>query len=153
MGESGSCVLRSREFCLSRENGLSFLYSIVSFWFNFNVLLMSSIPFQYQNCLRKFFYNTDSQILLYLARTHYEAEHWQECKKTLLRAIHLTPSNYTFRFDLGAVMQKSSSSTLQKKKRTADEVVILKIISCTIFPCVSYALTINRFQHASFGNR
>lgn len=76
----------------------------------------------YQNCLRKFFYNTDSQILLYLARTHYEAEHWQECKKTLLRAIHLTPSNYTFRFDLGAVMQKSSSSTLQKKKRTADEV-------------------------------
>ncbi|CAN6812569.1 unnamed protein product [Brassica oleracea] len=77
----------------------------------------------YQNCLRKFFYNTDSQILLYLARTHYEAEHWQECKKTLLRAIHLTPSNYTFRFDLGAVMQKSSSSTLQKKKRTADEVV------------------------------
>lgn len=76
----------------------------------------------YQNCLRKFFYNTDSQILLYLARTHYEAEHWQECKKTLLRAIHLNPSNYTFRFDLGAVMQKSSSSTLQKKKRTADEV-------------------------------
>ncbi|CAH2052253.1 unnamed protein product [Thlaspi arvense] len=76
----------------------------------------------YQNCLRKFFYNTDSQILLYLARTHYEAEHWQECKKTLLRAIHLSPSNYTFRFDLGAVMQKSSSSTLQKKKRTADEV-------------------------------
>ncbi|XP_010541982.1 PREDICTED: protein CTR9 homolog [Tarenaya hassleriana] len=76
----------------------------------------------YQNCLRKFFYNTDSQILLYLARTHYEAEQWQECKKTLLRAIHLAPSNYTFRFDLGAVMQKSSSSTLQKKKRTADEV-------------------------------
>ncbi|ESQ36917.1 hypothetical protein EUTSA_v10002929mg [Eutrema salsugineum] len=30
----------------------------------------------YQNCLRKFFYNTDSQILFYLARTHYEAEHW-----------------------------------------------------------------------------
>ncbi|CAH2052255.1 unnamed protein product [Thlaspi arvense] len=83
----------------------------------------------YQNCLRKFFYNTDSQILLYLARTHYEAEHWQECKKTLLRAIHLSPSNYTFRFDLGAVMQKSSSSTLQKKKRTADEVGKLKIIS------------------------
>ncbi|KFK39891.1 rna polymerase-associated protein ctr9 [Arabis alpina] len=76
----------------------------------------------YQNCLRKFFCNTDSQILLYLARTHYEAEQWQECKKTLLRAIHLAPSNYTFRFDLGAVMQKSSSSTLQKKKRTADEV-------------------------------
>ncbi|XVF35118.1 hypothetical protein REPUB_Repub18cG0117100 [Reevesia pubescens] len=76
----------------------------------------------YQNCLRKFYYNTDSQILLYLARTHYEAEQWQECKKTLLRAIHLAPSNYTLRFDSGVAMQKFSTSTLQKEKRTADEV-------------------------------
>ncbi|GMN53019.1 hypothetical protein TIFTF001_022163 [Ficus carica] len=76
----------------------------------------------YQNCLRKFFYNTDSQILLYLARTHYEAEQWQDCKKTLLRAIHLAPSNYALRFDAGVVMQKFSALTLQKEKRTADEV-------------------------------
>lgn len=76
----------------------------------------------YQNCLRKFYHNTDSQILLYLARTHYEAEHWQDCIKTLLRAIHLAPSNYTLRFDAGVAMQKFSASTLQKAKRTADEV-------------------------------
>lgn len=77
---------------------------------------------QYQNCLRKFYYNTDSQVLLYLARTHYEAEQWQDCKKTLLRAIHLTPSNYTLKFDAGVAMQKFSASTLQKQKRTVDEV-------------------------------
>lgn len=77
---------------------------------------------QYQNCLRKFYYNTDSQILLYQARTHYEAEQWQDCIKTLLRAIHLAPSNYTLRFDAGVAMQKFSASTLQKAKRTADEV-------------------------------
>ncbi|KAJ7955971.1 Protein CTR9-like protein [Quillaja saponaria] len=76
----------------------------------------------YQNCLRKFYYNTDSQILLYLARTHYEAEQWQDCKKVLLRAIHLAPSNYTLRFDAGVAMQKFSASTLQKAKRTAEEV-------------------------------
>ncbi|KDP33904.1 hypothetical protein JCGZ_07475 [Jatropha curcas] len=76
----------------------------------------------YQNCLRKFYYNTDSQILLYLARTHYEAEQWQDCKKTLLRAIHLAPSNYILRFDAGVAMQKFSASTLQKTKRTVDEV-------------------------------
>lgn len=76
----------------------------------------------YQNCLRKFYHNTDSQILLYLARTQYEAEQWQDCKRTLLRAIHLAPSNYTLRFDAGVAMQKFSASTLQKKKRTADEV-------------------------------
>ncbi|KAL5098317.1 hypothetical protein RYX36_002644 [Vicia faba] len=76
----------------------------------------------YQNCLRKFYHNTDSQILLYLARTYYEAEQWQDCIKTLQRAIHLAPSNYTLRFDAGVAMQKFSASTLQKAKRTADEV-------------------------------
>lgn len=76
----------------------------------------------YQNCLRKFYYSTDSQVLLYLARTHYEAEQWQDCKKTLLRAIHLAPSNYTLKFDAGVAMQKFSASTLQKQKRTVDEV-------------------------------
>ncbi|CAA0829302.1 Protein CTR9 homolog [Striga hermonthica] len=76
----------------------------------------------YQNCLRKFYNNTDSQVLLYLARTHYEAEQWQDCKKTLLRAIHLAPSNYTLRFDAGVTLQKFSASTLQKTKRTVDEV-------------------------------
>ncbi|KAG9160851.1 hypothetical protein Leryth_008663 [Lithospermum erythrorhizon] len=76
----------------------------------------------YQNCLRRFYYNTDSQVLLYLARTHYEAEQWQECKKALLRAIHLAPSNHTLRFDVGVALQKFSASTLQKEKRTVDEV-------------------------------
>lgn len=77
---------------------------------------------QYQNCLRRFFYNTDSNVLLYLARTHYEAEQWQDCKRTLLRAIHLAPSNYTLRFDAGVTLQKFSASTLQKTKRTVEEV-------------------------------
>ncbi|XP_057971236.1 protein CTR9 homolog isoform X2 [Malania oleifera] len=76
----------------------------------------------YQNCLRKFFHNADAQVLLYQARTQYEAEQWQDCKKTLLRATHLAPSNYTLRFNAGVTMQKFSASTLQKTKRTADEV-------------------------------
>ncbi|CAM6088195.1 unnamed protein product [Calypogeia fissa] len=76
----------------------------------------------YQNCLKRFYHNTDSQVLLYLARTHYEAEQWQDCKRVLLRAIHLAPSNYTLRFDLAIAMQKFSTATLQKVKRTAEEV-------------------------------
>lgn len=67
-------------------------------------------------------------MLLYLARTHYEAEQWQECKKTLLRAIHLAPSNYTLRFDAGVTLQKFSASTLQKTKRTVDEVIIFSLL-------------------------
>jgi tetratricopeptide (TPR) repeat protein len=86
-------------------------------------MLFTLLNMQYQNCLRKFYHNTDSQVLLYLARTYYEAEQWQDCIKTLQRAIHLAPSNYTLRFDAGVAMQKFSASTLQKAKRTADEVV------------------------------
>ncbi|KAF3326627.1 RNA polymerase-associated protein CTR9 [Carex littledalei] len=76
----------------------------------------------YQNCSRKFYYGTDSTILLYLARAQYDAEQWQDCKKTLLRALHLAPSNPTLRFNIGVAMQKYSASTLQKTKRTADEI-------------------------------
>lgn len=93
-----------------------------------NCVLLTLLNMQYQNCLRKFYHNTDSQILLYLARTYYEAEQWQDCIKTLQRAIHLAPSNYTLRFDAGVAMQKFSASTLQKAKRTADEVVFLSNI-------------------------
>ncbi|KAL8119913.1 hypothetical protein AgCh_017146 [Apium graveolens] len=50
------------------------------------------------------------------------AEQWQDCKRTLLRAIHLAPSNYTLRFDAGVTLQKFSASTLQKTKRTVEEV-------------------------------
>lgn len=99
-----------------------FFYLYIPFHYCIHVF-MNYVVLQYQNCLRKFYYNTDSQILLYLARTYYEAEQWQDCKKTLLRAIHLAPSNYTLRFDAGVTLQKFSASTLQKTKKTADEVV------------------------------
>lgn len=109
-----------------------------NFWylpFKPKQLILSSnwlLVMQYQNCLRKFYYNTDYHTHLYLARTHYEAEEWQDCKKTLLRAIHLAPSNYILRFDAGVAMQKFSASTLQKSKRTADEVHIWSLIQiCT----------------------
>lgn len=73
----------------------------------------------YQNCLKKFYNSTDSQVaqvLLYLARTRYETEQRQDCKNTLLRAIHLAPSNYTLKFGARVAMQKFSASTLQKAK-------------------------------------
>lgn len=96
-------------------------------WINLAIIYFAQGNFplsvkMFQNCLRKFFYNTDAEILLFIARTHYEAEQWHECKKILLRAIHLAPSNYALRFNVGVTLQKYSTLTLQKKKRTADEV-------------------------------
>lgn len=124
----GTCLFCTRKFCFGCENGAALFMFNIFFKFIYFIVCMHNavithVTLQYQNCLRKFYHNTDSQILLYLARTHYEAEQWQDCKKTLLRAIHLAPSNYTLRFDAGVAMQKFSASTLQKTKRTADEVV------------------------------
>lgn len=122
VGQSGPCLLCTRAFCIGCQNGNHIIYvnsSVQLVGYKYN---MTDTLLQYQNCLRKFYYNTDTHVLQYLARTHYEAEQWQECKKTLLRAIHLAPSNYTLRFDAGVAMQKFSASTLQKTKRTADEV-------------------------------
>ncbi|KAL6513759.1 hypothetical protein OROHE_019619 [Orobanche hederae] len=67
----------------------------------------------YQNCLLKFFYNIDSQVLIYLARPHYE--------DTTKSNPHGS-SNYTLRFDVGVSVQKFSASTLQKTKRNVAEV-------------------------------
>ncbi|CAH2052259.1 unnamed protein product [Thlaspi arvense] len=47
---------------------------------------------------------------------------YQNCFAEVLLQHRLSNSSLLGSFDLGAVMQKSSSSTLQKKKRTADEV-------------------------------
>lgn len=96
-------------------------------WINLGHIYLAQGQFglavkMYLNCLKRFYHNTDHQILLYLARCHYEAEQWQECKRVLLRAIHLAPSNYMLRFDVAIAMQKFSTATLQKAKRTADEV-------------------------------
>ena len=76
----------------------------------------------YRNCLERSYHNTESQILLYIARAYYEAEQYHECKRTLLRAMHLNPSNHTLRFNAAISMQKFSTTTLQKSKKSADEV-------------------------------
>ncbi|KAL9264331.1 CTR9-like protein [Drosera capensis] len=95
-------------------------------WMNFGHVNFAQGSFEdavhmYEHCMRKFYYNTEAHILLYLARSHYEAEQWQDCRKALLRAIHLAPSNYTFRFNLGVVMQKFSTSTINKSRKNVDE--------------------------------
>lgn len=76
----------------------------------------------YQNCQRRYHYGTDAQGLLYLARAQYEAEQYKESQRTLIRAVHIAPTNYTLHFDAANVMQKHASVTLKKEKRSAEQV-------------------------------
>ncbi|GAQ79163.1 hypothetical protein KFL_000250400 [Klebsormidium nitens] len=79
----------------------------------------------YQQALKRQFHNTDSFLMLCIARAHYDMEDQQalqECKRVLLRTMHQSPTNYALRFNTAVTMQKFAVTALQKKKRTADEV-------------------------------
>ncbi|KAL2945136.1 Protein CTR9-like protein [Bienertia sinuspersici] len=127
LAEKGQFDVSKEIFTQVQEAGSgSILSQMPDVWINLAHVYFAQGNFtlavkMYQNCLRKFFCNTESQLLLYLARTYYEAEQWQDSKRALLRAMHLSPSNYTLRFNLGVVMQKFSASLLNKEKRSADE--------------------------------
>lgn len=127
LAEKGQFDVSKEIFTQVQEAGSGSIFSqMPDVWINLAHVYFAQGNFtlavkMYQNCLRKFFYNTESQLLLYLARTYYEAEQWQDSKRALLRAMHLSPSNYTLRFNLGVVMQKFSASLLNKEKRSADE--------------------------------
>lgn len=47
----------------------------------------------------------EPQVLLYMARAYYDWDHLQECKRTLLRALHLKPTDHRLRFDIALSMQ------------------------------------------------
>lgn len=54
----------------------------------------------------------------------------------------MAPSNYTLRFDVGVTLQKFSASTLQKEKRTVDEVNLLSLLFH--FPLMLLVLSVSR---------
>jgi len=71
----------------------------------------------YQNCLKKFYNNTDSNILLYLARAFFEAGRIDECKNTLLQAIHIKPQNLLLWFNLALAQENFAVRVLQKDEK------------------------------------
>ena len=46
-------------------------------------------------------------VMLYLARAHYDADKMLEARDTLIRAIHLWPNDFRLRFNLGVTLQVS----------------------------------------------
>jgi RNA polymerase-associated protein CTR9 len=85
----------------------------------------------YQGCLRKFYYNCDAQVMLYIARAYYDWDKLLECKRTLLRALHLNPTDRRLRFNIALAMQEFAYRTLQRQtssatKRYADVVTAVE---------------------------
>lgn len=70
----------------------------------------------YQKVLTKNRSNKDAGVLLYLARAYYDSENLLEAKRTLLRAIHVAPTDPRLRFNLALVMQQYAVQKLAKSK-------------------------------------
>jgi len=78
----------------------------------------------YQNCLKKYHNNKDPTLLLYLAKAYHEDKRHQECRQTLLKAIHLSPHDKALWFNLAYSYEQNAVSKLQNqsKRRSLEEV-------------------------------
>ena len=52
------------------------------------------------------------QVLLYLARGHYDSNDLKSAKQCLLKAVHIAPTDYKLRFNAALTMQVSVESPL-----------------------------------------
>lgn len=74
--------------------------------------------------MKKFYDNKDTTVLLFLARAYYESEKYEDCSKTLQKAIHMNPDDKMLWFDLALSEESSSYQILRKKQKTVIEMRI-----------------------------
>ncbi|VDP76266.1 unnamed protein product [Echinostoma caproni] len=96
------------------------------FWIVIADLYSCSEFFQYENCIRKFGKQNNTELLQYLARAHFKAGQLKECKTILLKvseislftttvqkAIHVKPWDPLLTFNLALVHKRLAVTVLQ----------------------------------------
>lgn len=77
----------------------------------------------YENCLKKFFNNSNTDILSYIARALFKANKLTECKKVLLRAKYIKPYDLLILFNLAKVLKTLARQIFEDRKSTYHAVV------------------------------
>jgi len=77
----------------------------------------------YENCLKKFYNNSNIEILLYMARALFKAEKLLDCKKVLLRARNLSPCDLSVLFNLAKVLKTLARLIFEDRKSTYHAVI------------------------------
>lgn len=77
----------------------------------------------YENCLKKFYNNSNTTILSYIARALFKANKLEDCKKVLLRARYICPYDSTILFNLAKVLKTLSRKIFEDQKSTYHAVV------------------------------
>eukprot|EP00051_Salpingoeca_urceolata_P015593 m.202965 g.202965 ORF g.202965 m.202965 type:complete len:1108 (+) comp18445_c0_seq7:124-3447(+) len=76
----------------------------------------------YENCLRKFLFNCDSNVMMLIARAHFKLGQFQEARRWLIDALHVDPSNNVIRFNLALVQQRFASSEIARRDHSVADV-------------------------------
>jgi len=66
--------------------------------------------------MKKFFRHHNTEVLMYLARAYYKCSKLRECKQTLLKARHVSPSDTVILYNIALVQQKLATSILKDEK-------------------------------------
>ncbi|CAF0862823.1 unnamed protein product [Brachionus calyciflorus] len=90
-------------------------------WLNIAHILVEQKQFiraiqMYENCSKKFYKHTNTQLCLYLIRALFRANRLAECKQMLLKARHVAPDDTLFMFNLALVQQKLARQVMSDNK-------------------------------------
>lgn len=88
----------------------------------------------YENCLKKFHKNSNTDILMYIARAHYRCAYaandasimlvkLRECKKIILKARRVAPYDPVILFNLALVLEKLAMKVMQDEKSVLSTVL------------------------------
>ncbi|CAG2169845.1 unnamed protein product, partial [Oppiella nova] len=70
----------------------------------------------YENCLRRFYSHTNTDILLYMSRAYFKWGKLRQCKSVLLKARRVNPQDSVLLYNLALVLQKLAASVLEDTK-------------------------------------
>ena len=79
-------------------------------------------PPKYESTSKKFFAHRDTTVLSYLARAYYEAGRLAEAKSTLMRALHLKPTNQATQYNLALTHMQAAHLAFKKPSATSPEI-------------------------------
>uniref|UniRef100_A0A6G1S7A9 RNA polymerase-associated protein CTR9 n=1 Tax=Aceria tosichella TaxID=561515 RepID=A0A6G1S7A9_9ACAR len=77
----------------------------------------------YENCLKKFYNNSNTEILLYMARALFKSNKLLECKKVLLRARYICPYDLVILFNLAKLLKTLARQVFEDRKSTYQQVI------------------------------
>ncbi|VDP50897.1 unnamed protein product, partial [Schistosoma mattheei] len=89
----------------------------------------------YENCIKKFSRQNNTELLQYLARAHFKAGQLKECKTMLLKARHVKPWDPVLTFNLAFVQKRLAVTVLQDETSSfssvCEAIADLNMARCT----------------------